>query len=57
MIGVAAVFASSPVAFTALKMIGGVYLLAERKIWLSVLVHGLVNTISLTSVYFGVTPG
>ena len=38
-------------------LLGGIYLLAGRKIWLGVFVHGLVNTISLTSIYFGVTPG
>jgi membrane protease YdiL (CAAX protease family) len=34
-------------------MIGAVYLLCRRNLWVAVLTHGLVDTIGLTLVFFG----
>ena len=36
-------------------LFGIVYLVSGRNLWIGILVHGLVDTASLTAVYFGAT--
>lgn len=37
-------------------IIGGVYMLSGRNLWACILLHGLVDTISITALYFGAVP-
>ncbi|MFY0606776.1 MAG: CPBP family intramembrane metalloprotease [Cyclobacteriaceae bacterium] len=35
-------------------ILGGIYIMNKGRLWLNILVHGFVNTISMTMVYFGI---
>ena len=37
-------------------LLGALYLLVRRNLWVGILVHGFIDTISLTAVYLGAVP-